>query len=130
MSTHLDQVKSTFDHFSDAWKTHDGPAVASFFVEDGAMITPFGQRADGRTAIAAIYSEHFAGMLRETSTTFSLASVRAVENNHAFADGEQTIHAPDGHVILVVHIAALLRREDEGWRVVEARPYTFAPVPG
>jgi hypothetical protein len=69
-------------------------------------------------------------MLRETSTTFSLASVRAVENNHAFADGEQTIHAPDGHVILVVHIAALLRREDEGWRVVEARPYTFAPVPG
>ena len=111
MPVHLDQLKSTFDSFSDAWRTNDGAAVASFFAEDGAIISPFGQRAEGRTAIAAMYSEHFGGMLRGTSTTFSLSSVRPVEGNHAFADGEQTIHGPDGQVILAVHITALLRRE-------------------
>ena len=83
MPLHLDQLKSTFESFSDAWRTNDGAAVASFFAEDGAIISPFGQRAEGRTAIAAMYSEHFGGMLRGTSTTFSLSSVRPVEGNHA-----------------------------------------------
>lgn len=129
MSAHLDQLNSTFDRFSAAWRTNDGAAVANLFAEDGALINPFGQRADGRTAIAAMYSDYFGGMLRGTSTTFNLASVRAVENNHAFADGEQTVSAPDGTIVLVVHLAALLRRDGDGWRFVDARPYTFAAVP-
>lgn len=126
MSAHFDEIKSTLDRFSAAWKANDGGAVASFFVEDGSLINPFGQRADGRTAVAAMYSEYFGGMLRGTSTTINLASVRAVEKDHAFADGEQTINAPDGNVVLVVHIAALLRRDGDGWRFVDARPYAFA----
>src|SRR5712691_5775801 len=126
MSADFDQIKSTLDRFSAAWKTNDGATVAGFFVEDGSLINPFGPRADGRTAVAAMYSEYFAGMLRGTSTTFYLANVRAVEQDHAFADGEQTVNAPDGTVVLVVHIAALLRRDGEEWRFVDARPYAFA----
>ena len=112
---------------STAWKTNDGPAVGGFFVEDGSLINPFGQRADGRAAISAMYAEYFGGMLSGTSTTFTLANVRGIENNHAFADGEQTISAPDGTVVLVVHLAALLRRDGDSWRLVDGRPYTFAP---
>ena len=130
MSAHLEHIKSMFDRFSDAWKTNDGAAVASFFVEEGTLINPFGHRADGRTAIAAMYSEYFGGMLRGTSTTLNLASVRDVEDNHAFADCEQTVNAPDGNVVLVVHMAALLRSDGAGWRFVDARPYTFAAMPG
>jgi uncharacterized protein (TIGR02246 family) len=130
MSSHFDQIKSTLDRFSAAWKTNDGAAVAGFFVEEGVLINPFGQRADGRAGVAAMYSEYFAGMLSGTSTTIDLATVRAVEDNHAFADGEQTIYASGGEVVLVVHIAALLRRDDDGWRFVDARPYAFATVPG
>ena len=77
-----------------------------------------------------MYSQYFGGMLRGTSTTINLASVRAVEKNHALADGEQTIYAADGNVVLVVHLAALLRRDDDGWRFVDARPYAFATIPG
>jgi uncharacterized protein (TIGR02246 family) len=128
MSVHFDQVKSTFDRFAAAWKSNEGGAVAGLFAEDGALINPFGQRADGRAAIAAMYSEYFGGMLRGTSTTVNLTRVRSVEDNHAFADGEQTVHAADGNVILVVHLAALLRREGDGWRFVDARPYTFAAI--
>jgi uncharacterized protein (TIGR02246 family) len=122
-------VEEFFRRFADDWKTNDGAAVGSFFVEDGALINPFGQRADGRAAIAAMYSEYFGGMLRGTSTSFNLATVRAVETNHAFADGEQTISAFSGEVVLVAHLAALLRRDGDSWRFVDARPYTIPPIP-
>jgi uncharacterized protein (TIGR02246 family) len=124
-----DAVQDFLQLFADAWKTNDGAAVASFFVEDGALINPFGQRADGRGAIGAMYSEYFEGMLQGTSTTFKLESARAVESSHAFADGEQTISAASGEVVLVAHLVALLRRDGDGWRFVESRPYSFPALP-
>jgi uncharacterized protein (TIGR02246 family) len=130
MSAEFDQIKSGLDGFCAAWKANDGATVAGFFVDDGALINPFGQRADGRAAVAAMYSEYFGGMLAGTSTTFDLATVRAVGHDHAFVDGEQTISAPDGSIALVVHVAALLRRDGDGWRFVDSRPYTFATIPG
>src|SRR5438067_13585168 len=109
MSAHFDQIKSTLDRFSAAWKTNEGAAVVSFFVEDGALINPFGQRADGRTAIAAMYSEYFGGMLRRTSTRVELARVRAVENDHALADGQQPNAGRGRHAGLPVHLGELQR---------------------
>jgi uncharacterized protein (TIGR02246 family) len=130
MSAHFDEIRSSLDDFSAAWKNNDGAALADCFVEDGTLINPFGQRADGRAAVASMYSEFFAGMLGGTSTTVDLASVRPVGDDHAFADGEQTINGPDGSSVLEVHIAALLRRDGDDWRFVDARPYTFATLPG
>lgn len=124
-----DQLQSTFQRYADHWKTNDGAAVAGDFVEAGSLINPFGQRADGRAAIAAMYAEYFRGMLRGTSTTFQIASVRSVEGDHAFVDVEQTVIGPDGQVVLAAHLAALLRRESGGWRIVDGRPYAFAPLP-
>src|SRR5688572_22266356 len=111
MSNPFNQIQSAYDRFAADWKTNDGAIVASSFVEDGALINPFGERAGGRAAISAMYSEYFAGMLRGTTTSFKLANVRAVASDHAFADAEQTIFGPDGQVVLVVHLAALLRCE-------------------
>jgi hypothetical protein len=76
-----------------------------------------------------MYSQYFGGMLQGTSTTFDLESVRAVGSDHAFADGEQTILGPDGVVVLVAHLAALLRRDGDSWRFVDSRPYAFATLP-
>jgi uncharacterized protein (TIGR02246 family) len=121
--------RSAYDRLAVEWKTNQGAAVASAFVEDGALINPFGERADGRTAIASMYGEYFAGMLGGTTTSFRLSQVRAVESNHAFVDAEQTIHGRDGRVVLTVHLAAVLRRDGDGWRFVDARPYTLASKP-
>lgn len=129
MSAQLDQIKSTFDRMADAWKTNDAAAVASFFTEDGALINPFGERADGRQAIAAMYAKYFGGMLRGTTTAVDLTSVRTVEGNHVFADGKQTVYGADGNVVLALHMATLLRREGTAWRLVDARPYTYATIP-
>ena len=128
MSAH-DQIKSTFERFSAAWQANDGAAAAGFFVDDGSLINPFGERADGRAAIAGMYSQYFAGMLRGSTTHFTLESVRDIESNHAFADGQQTVTGSDGKVILVVHLASLMRRVGDSWKVVDSRPYTFAARP-
>ena len=42
----------------------------------------------------------------------------------------KTNDAAEGSVLLVVHLAALMRREGDTWRFVDSRPYAFAAVPG
>ncbi len=123
-------VEEFFGLVVDAWKTNDGAAVASYFVDDGALINPFGERADGRGAIAGMYTEYFRGMLQGTTTDIKLTSVRTVENNHALADSEQTIYSTGGEVVLIANLAALLRRDGDSWQFVDARPYTAASPPG
>src|SRR5262245_15455208 len=130
MSTPVDPIKAVFEDFSAAWKSNSGAAVAALFVEDGALVNPFGQRANGRKAVEAMYAEYFGGMLHGTSTSFTLSSVRFVGNDHALADGEQIINASDGSIVLTVHLVTLLRRESAGWRFADARPYVFTAIPG
>ena len=129
MSTHFDQLKTMLDCFCAVWQTNDGSGLGSHFTEDGSLINPFGERASGRAAVAAMYTQYFGGMLRGTSTTVNVKNVHAIENNHAFVDGDQTITGPDGSVVMVVHLAALMRREGGGGRFVDARPFSYATPP-
>jgi uncharacterized protein (TIGR02246 family) len=129
MSAPLDEIGATLDLFAAAWKTNDGSAVSRFFTDDGTLVNPFGQRANGREAVTAMYSEYFDGMLAGTSTTINLATVRALDDGRAFIDGEQTILAADGSQILAMHLAALLQREGDRWKFVDARPYMYTAAP-
>lgn len=129
MAQDLDSAEEFLDEFAEAWGKNDGKLLGDHFSNDGALINPFGQRADGRAAMATMYSRYFAGMLAGTSTTVRVESARPVGEDSAFVDAEQTIMAADGSVVLTVHLAALLQQDDEGWRFVEARPYAFAAAP-
>ena len=123
------QVKTDLDRFCAAWNTNDGAALGGFFVEEGALVNPFGERAEGRGSVAAMYTTNFGGILRNTSTVYRLTEVRAVGGDHAFTDGEQTIFAPDGSVVMKLHLAALLRNEGGAWRFLDARPYAPSTRP-
>jgi uncharacterized protein (TIGR02246 family) len=112
-----------------AWSANDGTAFAAFFTDDGSLINPFGERADGRAALTAMYSEYFGGMLKGTTTSISVSHLRAVGSDHAFADAEQTIYAANGDVLLALHGVNLLRRDGDDWRLVDSRPYAFLPAP-
>jgi hypothetical protein len=80
--------------------------------------------------LTAIYTEHFGGMLGGTTTTFNLATVPDLGSYHAFADGEQTVTAPDRSIVLAVHLSMLLRRDGDHWSFDDARPYVFVAIPG
>ncbi len=57
-----DSVAAFFSKLVDSWKNNDGAAFADDFIEDGSLINPFGERADGKAALTAMDSEYFAGM--------------------------------------------------------------------
>ena len=126
MAAQFDEIKAALNEFADAWQTHDGHALGDFFVDAGTLVNPFGQRADGRASVTAMYAEYFGGMLADTSTTITLTNVRDLDEDRAFVDAEQTIEASDGGAILTVHLAALLQRENGRWKFVDARPYSAA----
>ena len=117
------------DKLAAAWSANDGVAFAAFFTEDGSLINPFGERADGREALTAMYSEYFGGMLKGTTTSISVSQLRPVEPDHVFADAEQTIYAANGDVLMALHVVNLLRRDGDDWRLVDSRPYAFPPPP-
>jgi uncharacterized protein (TIGR02246 family) len=124
-----DQVTASLDRFCAAWKTNDGASLGSHFVEDGSLINPFGERADGRAAVSAMYTQYFGTVLRGTTTRFQPASIRPVAADHAFVDGRQTIVGADGQVVMDVHLSALLRRSGDSWQFVDSRPFNYTPVP-
>jgi uncharacterized protein (TIGR02246 family) len=129
MGSSQDSVAAFDDKLAAAWSANDGAAFAAFFTEDGSLINPFGERADGRAALTAMYSEYFGGMLKGTTTSISLAHLRPIEPGHALADAEQTIYAPNGDVLLALHVVNLLRQDGGDWRLVDSRPYAFPPPP-
>ena len=129
MSSDEAGVHELLNRFAEAWSTKGGGALGGYFSEDGTLINPFGELAAGRKAVAAMYGGYFDGMLQGTTTTIKVGTVRAVGADHAFVDAEQTIFGPAGDTILGLHLCGLLRRETDGWRFVDARPYTVATLP-
>jgi uncharacterized protein (TIGR02246 family) len=130
MSNRQAAVEEFLDRFTRCWGTEGGAVLGDYFTEDGTLINPFGERAQGRKAVAAMYGDYFGSILHATTTSVKLDSVRVVGTDHAFVDAEQTIVGPGGDVIMAVHLSALLRRESDGWRFVDARPFTVAAIPG
>src|SRR5579871_5866336 len=84
MATLFDEIRTALDGFAGAWTTNDGPSLGRFFTDSGTLVNPFGQLADGRDAVTAMYSEYFDGMLAGTSTSIDLARVRDLGDDHAF----------------------------------------------
>jgi len=129
MSDQLAQISSTLERFTAAWNANDSAALAAFFVDDAALINPFGQRADGRVAVAAMYGQYFGGMLRGSTTSITVVKVRSVGESAAFVDADQTVTAADGSPMMALHLAALMRRSGDTWLFVDGRPYVFATRP-
>jgi uncharacterized protein (TIGR02246 family) len=126
MGSPENSVVAFHDEIAAAWSANDGPALAAFFTEDGSLINPFGERADGRPALTAMYSDYFGGMLKGTTTSISLTDMRPAGPDHVFADAEQTIYAANGDVLLALHVVNLLRKDGDDWRLADSRPYAFS----
>ena len=125
MSSDTTSITEFLENFSRCWGTDGGKTLGDFFTEDGSLVNPFGGRADGRQAVGAMYDDYFESILRATTTSVKLDTVRRI-GDYAFIDGEQTILGPTGEVALAVHLCALLHRATDGWRFVDSRPYSVA----
>ena len=128
---HDPAIQTLLDSTVTHWSHNDSDGLGSLFAPDASLINPFGQRADGRDAVAAMYRSFFAvGMLLHRSTTMiDLESVRMSGEDSAFLDATQHLYRPDGDTLLVLHLTALIRRIDGTWYYSDARPYQPVPAP-
>lgn len=118
------------EDFARAWADNDGAAIGHLFTVDGSLVNPFGERADGRAAVAEMYSQYFSGLLAGTTTIVTEVVSDPIADGAVFVDAEQVISGPDGMPIMTVHLVALLAREGQEWRFAHSRPYLPASPAG
>lgn len=123
-------IAAFYARLTESWAANDGTAFAALYTEDGSLINPFGERADGRAALGAMYDAYFDGMLKGTTTSVEVTDVRKVGADHVLVDADQSVHAGNGDVVLAVHVVNLMRQEAGEWRLVDSRPYAYLEPPG
>lgn len=128
------QAQQVFDKLAAGFNAHDGKLAASAWADDGELISPDGQRAQGRAQIAALISSAFDNFLKGVrSNTMTVDSVRRISNDVLWVDGTHTAEnatRPDGKIgPMKVHISALLTKRGNTWQILEGRPHVYVPPP-
>jgi uncharacterized protein (TIGR02246 family) len=82
-----------------AWNAGDATAFAALWTTDGTVISPQGQRTEGRDQIEREQAAGFAGPMKGTTHTLTAAAICRPANGVAVVDGEAVIanlRMPDG----------------------------------
>jgi uncharacterized protein (TIGR02246 family) len=125
---------------ADAWKRFnaafnrlDAREVASFWEENGTLIGPTGTRGAGRAGIEKVYAGNVETMLRGTTSTFTVETVRMLGQDLALLDVAHEIRGatmPGGTTgTMKLHVVVLARKHGKDWLWVDTRPYAFLPQP-
>jgi uncharacterized protein (TIGR02246 family) len=117
----------------EAWNAGDAAGLARCYTEDGRLIDPLGGVSDGRDQLEHRYAEVFATLMNGTRIASVVEDVRALADDLVVIDGTQVIHnvpTPDGQRLAEwpLHLTAVIRRDGDVARIVEARPYAFSQL--
>jgi uncharacterized protein (TIGR02246 family) len=124
-------LEATLKKFNEAFNTLDPPKVASFWTEDGTLITPSGEAGSNRSGVETAFRHDCDTILKGTKSRFAIASVRRLGPDLAFLDLDhelQNFRMPDGSTgLMKLHVVMLAKRSGNGWQLLDARPYAFVP---
>src|SRR4051812_31544067 len=79
-------IHHRIDEWSAAWNHHDAKLMASFFIEDGDLINPFGAHAAGRLAIEHLFEQEQAGTMAHTTYHATIEHIRYPSKYMAIVD--------------------------------------------
>jgi uncharacterized protein (TIGR02246 family) len=120
-------VRSAAAAIDAAWDAGDAQAFAGVWTEDGVVISPMGELTEGRSNIRAAMAAQFAGPLKGTTHKLDVKHVYDVRAGVAVADGEATVHAPDG-TPWTAQFSAVFMKDDAGrWLVDYMTSYVYIP---
>jgi len=126
-------LEATCRKFNEAFNRFDAKQVAGCWTEDGTLITPSGEYGRGRSGVEAAYRHDCDTILKGTTSTFSISSVRRLGSDLAFMDLDHELRnfkMPDGSTgTMKLHTVILAKRSGNTWQWVDARPYAFVPPP-
>lgn len=119
--------------FNEAFNRRDPKEVASFWAEEGTLISPVGERGNGRAEVAKVYGHDVETILNGTTSTFRIDSVRQLKGDRALLDLDheiQNARMPDGTTgTMKLHVVILAQKKGAGWLWLDARPYAFLKPP-
>ena len=127
--TSTEEITALLEGFCAPWNAGDIGGVSALFAEDGRLLSPYGHDARGAEAIRGLYQAFLGdGPLHGSQTTVDVEHIRSLGEDTAVVDCTQVI---DGGELgrLDLHLLAVVRRDDPGWRIVDCRPYAFLPLP-
>ena len=95
-----DAIKKVADDFSAAWGKPDAAKkMAAMFAEDGDVVNPVGEEADGRAAVEQLFEREQKMMFSGSTLALTVTKVRMLKPDVALGEGtfELTgVHTPDG----------------------------------
>jgi uncharacterized protein (TIGR02246 family) len=129
----LSSLATTLQRFNEAFNRFDASAVASFWREDGTLISPIGTFGEGRAGIERVFQSDAATILQGTTSRFTITRERRITPDCVLLDCDHDLEncrMPDGsRGSMKIHLVLLASRSGDQWRWLDARPYRFADRP-
>lgn len=126
-------IEATLQRFTEAFNRFDPSEVASFWADDGTLISPIGMLGEGQSGVMRVYREDIDLILKGTTSHFSITRSRPIGNDCVLMDLDHELRncrMPDGTSgTMTIHLALLAQRKGDGWKWLDARPYAFLPRP-
>ena len=126
-------LETMLKKFNAAFNRFDTNEVASFWADDGTLITPSGEYGQGRSGVARVYGKDAETILDGTTSRFTIVGARKVGGDCAFLDLEhdiQNFRMPDDSTGSVkLHLVILAQKKGNSWQWLDARPYAFMRPP-
>jgi uncharacterized protein (TIGR02246 family) len=129
-------IQKRSDEWNAAWNSHDPKVMASFWLDNGDLIDPFGRHAQGRDAIEKLLEGDHTGTGPMVGTTYvgTVESIRYIGKNAAIVDVTAEVSGmkgPDGAALppLKHHVTWVAEKKDGKWMAVAARPCIAVPLP-
>ncbi len=126
-------LADTLKRFEAAFNRQDPKEVASYWEEDGTLISPMGSLGVGRSGVETVYGTDRVHFLDKTRSTFEIQRTRMLGSDLACMDCDHVVagaRMPDGSIgTMRLHLVVVARRSGGAWRWLDARPYAFVPAP-
>lgn len=123
-------ITTFIEAFDAAWNTHNSPAIASLWLEDGDVMIPWGQWIMGRNQIEKHFQKESTGPFGKSKIEQSIDAIRFLNPENAVVDTTFKIEGvsdPNGVIppSLLQHTVYILKKANNQWKIVSARMYLF-----
>jgi steroid delta-isomerase-like uncharacterized protein/uncharacterized protein (TIGR02246 family) len=116
--------------FSDAFSRHDAKAVASYFAEDGTLLTPSGVFASGRSEIEKAVQSDLTNLIQDATSELKLERMHLLSPKLCAVDLSHTMRGPNlPGGTQAFHVSGVGKKVNGEWLWLHGRPYAFAQPP-
>ena len=120
-------IFSETEAFSEAWNKGDAKTAASFYANDSARVSAFGDVQHGRAEIEAAYEKLLHQTMPGAVVKQERGNVRMLSSDLAIWQGGLKITPLGSDSSLKGHVVQVMKKVNGRWLILEAHPKIFPP---